>query len=178
MTKLYDELHDQGFLIHAFPCNQFGGQEPGTHEEIKQFVRERYNGQFDLFSKIKVNGANTHPIYEWLKKSFPGDLSWNFAGKFIINKQGIPVARFQWEEWDVIRARIVEELNAPDPADGAAAASAAAAPAASAEQKRCSGAAFDAIDVGTRPCLFFFVFCFYHFLDCIDGLLCFIFLFF
>jgi glutathione peroxidase len=126
MTKLYDELHEQGFLIHAFPCNQFGGQEPGTHEEIKSFVRDRYNGQFDLFSKIKVNGPDTHPIYEWLKKSFPGDLSWNFAAKFIINKQGIPVARFQWEDWEIIRARIVEELNAPDGGEGAAAAAPAA----------------------------------------------------
>jgi len=80
----------------GFPCNQFGGQEPGTASEIKEFVK-KYNVQFDLFSKIDVNGKNTHPLWSYLKKEQGGTLvdmiKWNFT-KFLIDKNGQPVKRY------------------------------------------------------------------------------------
>ncbi len=87
--------------ILAFPCNQFGGQEPGTEAEIKQFAIDRGakvdGGGFDMFSKIDVNGKNAHPMWEYLKSKQGGTLGnfikWNFT-KFVVNKEGIPVARF------------------------------------------------------------------------------------
>ena len=90
----YSESH--GLRILGFPCNQFGSQEPGTDEEIKAFA-EKYGVKFDMFSKIKVNGSDAHPLFEYLKKKQGGTLGsfikWNFT-KFLINKDGIPVARY------------------------------------------------------------------------------------
>lgn len=96
------ELHTQyaeskGLRILAFPCNQFGGQEPGTDAEVKEFATGKYNAQFDLFSKINVNGDNAHPLWKWLKTKQTGLLvnaiKWNFS-KFIVDKEGKAVARF------------------------------------------------------------------------------------
>lgn len=82
--------------ILAFPCNQFGGQEPGSNEEIKQFAESKYNVKFDMFSKIDVNGSNASPLWTYLKEKQAGFLinaiKWNFT-KFIIDKEGKPVAR-------------------------------------------------------------------------------------
>ena len=82
--------------ILAFPCNQFGSQEPGTNEEIKAFVG-KYGVQFDMFDKIDVNGNAAHPLYEYLKSKQGGTLGnfikWNFT-KFVIDKEGQPIARF------------------------------------------------------------------------------------
>jgi glutathione peroxidase len=145
MTAIHDKLRDRGFEVLAFPCNQFGGQEPGTPEEITEFVCERFKGKFPLMEKADVNGEHEQPIYTWLKKSFPGDITWNFAAKFVVNHHGVPIARFETEGWDVIEAKIVEALNERDeeavaePAEeGAVAAAAdekAAAPAAEAPAK-------------------------------------------
>jgi phospholipid-hydroperoxide glutathione peroxidase len=95
---MYDELATtRGLRILAFPCNQFGGQEPGTNEEIKQFVTQNYGVNFDMFAKIEVNGDNAHPLWKYLKDKQGGMLGkfikWNFS-KFIIDKNGQPVARF------------------------------------------------------------------------------------
>jgi len=85
-----------GLRILAFPCNQFGSQEPGTNEEIVNFVA-KYGVKFDMFDKIDVNGNKAHPLYEYLKSKQGGTMGsfikWNFT-KFVINKEGQAVARF------------------------------------------------------------------------------------
>jgi len=95
------ELHakyaeSMGLRILAFPCNQFGGQEPGTNEQIKAFAEEK-GAQFDFFSKIDVNGNNADPLYKFLKNKQHGTLTnaikWNFT-KFLINKKGVPIKRY------------------------------------------------------------------------------------
>jgi len=87
---------DGGLAILGFPCNQFGGQEPGTNEEIKAFA-DGYGVKFDMFEKIDVNGSDAHPLWKYLKAKQGGMLidaiKWNFT-KFVVNKEGIPVARF------------------------------------------------------------------------------------
>jgi len=94
---LYEKYKSKGFVVLGFPCNQFGRQEPGDEASIKKFATSKYGVTFPMFSKVDVNGANTHPVYEYLK-SDPGvgtdDISWNFA-KFLVNKQGKVVARDQ-----------------------------------------------------------------------------------
>lgn len=98
LQALYDEFAEsKGLRILAFPCNQFGGQEPWDHDEIKKFVTEKYGVKFDMFAKIDVNGSNAHPLFNYLKMKQGGTLGdfikWNFT-KFLINKEGIPVARY------------------------------------------------------------------------------------
>jgi len=96
------ELHEKygeekGLKILAFPCNQFGNQEPGTNEEIKKFAQGKYGVKFDLFSKIDVNGDTAHPLWKYLKMKQAGFLvnaiKWNFT-KFVIDKKGQPVQRY------------------------------------------------------------------------------------
>ncbi|KAF8783251.1 Phospholipid hydroperoxide glutathione like protein [Argiope bruennichi] len=86
----------EGLRILGFPCNQFGGQEPGSESQIKEFIKQ-YNVQFDMFSKIDVNGDNTHPLWSYLKKkqggTFGNFIKWNFS-KFLIDKNGQPVKRY------------------------------------------------------------------------------------
>jgi len=89
------------------------GQEPWPEPEIKQFVTESWP-QLNavLFSKINVNGKETHPVYTFLKKALPGDINWNFASKFIIGRDGIPVQRFDSKQsWDDIEQCIKSELD-------------------------------------------------------------------
>jgi len=100
--KQLQELHTKyaesaGLRILGFPCNQFGNQEPKSEAEIKEFATKNYGVQFDMFSKINVNGNDAHPLWKFLKNKQPGFLvnaiKWNFT-KFLINKQGVPVARY------------------------------------------------------------------------------------
>jgi glutathione peroxidase len=96
LEQLYRELHDQGFSIVGFPCNQFGQQEPGNAEEIATFCRTSYEVSFPLSAKLEVNGPGRHPLYAWLtdpQNGFPGDIDWNFA-KFLIDRDGRIVARY------------------------------------------------------------------------------------
>lgn len=93
LEKAYEKYKDKGFVILGFPCNQFGGQEPGSEEEIQKFCTGKYHVTFPMFSKIDVNGKDTSPVYQSLKAKFPGDITWNFE-KFLINKQGEVVKRF------------------------------------------------------------------------------------
>jgi glutathione peroxidase len=96
LEGLYRELHDQGFNIVGFPCNQFGQQEPGNAEDIATFCRSRYEVSFPLSAKLEVNGPGRHPLYAWLtdpQNGFPGDIDWNFA-KFLIDRDGRIVARY------------------------------------------------------------------------------------
>lgn len=97
LQQLYDEYSEkEGLRILAFPSNQFAGQEPGTSEEILNFVKQ-YNVTFDMFEKVDVNGDNAHPLWKWLKTQQKGlitdNIKWNFT-KFIINKEGKAVERF------------------------------------------------------------------------------------
>jgi glutathione peroxidase len=97
LEAVYEKYKDKGFSVLGFPCNQFGGQEPGTNEEIKQFCSSKYNVTFPLFDKIEVNGANRHPLYVTLAgkdSPYPGDIKWNF-GKFLIGKDGKIIKRFE-----------------------------------------------------------------------------------
>jgi len=96
LEALQEKYKDKGFTVLGFPCNQFGGQEPGTNEEIKQFCSSTYNVSFPLFDKIDVNGQNRHPLYVALAgkdSPFPGDIKWNF-NKFLIGRDGKIIKRF------------------------------------------------------------------------------------
>merc|ERR1719261_886669 len=103
MTDLYSKYRDQGLEILAFPCNQFLNQEPWPEAQIAEWTATKFGREFDLFSKIDVNGENTHPTFVFLKKCFPGDITWNFHGRFLVNRAGIPVKRFDEKDgWDVV----------------------------------------------------------------------------
>jgi glutathione peroxidase len=98
LEKIYKEGKDHNLIVLGFPCNQFGKQEPGSDEEIQGFCQMNYGVSFPVFSKIDVNGENTHPLYQFLKSSQKGLLGseaikWNFT-KFWIGKDGIPKKRF------------------------------------------------------------------------------------
>ncbi|MDY4002360.1 MAG: glutathione peroxidase [Streptococcus orisratti] len=97
LQKLYDTYKDQGFVILDFPCNQFAGQAPGSAEEINTFCSLNYQTTFPRFAKIKVNGKEAAPLYDWLKSEKSGLLGkrieWNFA-KFLIDREGNVVQRF------------------------------------------------------------------------------------
>lgn len=98
LQKLYTDFQAEGFEILAFPCNQFGAQEPGTAEEILQFCSSRYAVDFPLFEKTDVNGSQAHPLFEFLKHAAPGILGteaikWNFT-KFLVDRKGQVVRRY------------------------------------------------------------------------------------
>ncbi len=96
LQELYEAKKDDGLVILGFPCNDFGGQEPGTIEEIMTFCSTKYSVTFPIMAKIHVKGEDQHPLYEKLtgkRGAFPGDTSWNF-GKILIGKDGKPIARF------------------------------------------------------------------------------------
>jgi glutathione peroxidase len=97
LESLQKKFGAQGFTVLGFPCNQFGGQEPGTNEQIKQFCSTKYDVSFPLFDKIEVNGPNRHPLYVSLagkESPFPGDIKWNF-NKFLIGRDGTIIKRFE-----------------------------------------------------------------------------------
>ena len=98
LEELYKKHQKEGLEILGFPCNQFGQQEPGSDEEIKTFCETKFNVSFPLFSKIDVNGADTHPLYVFLKTERPGifkteAIKWNFT-KFLVDRQGEVIGRF------------------------------------------------------------------------------------
>jgi glutathione peroxidase len=97
LESIHRKYSPQGFTVVAFPSNDFGAQEPGTNEEIKQFCSARYNVTFPLFDKIHVKGPGQHPLYKTLTgagAAFPGDIAWNF-GKFLVGRDGKVLARFE-----------------------------------------------------------------------------------
>lgn len=98
LQELQEKFKDSGFSVLAFPCNQFGGQEPGSSEEIQEFCTVNYGINFPIFEKVDVKGEDAHPLFKYLtseKKGLLGSesIKWNFT-KFLINKEGKPVARF------------------------------------------------------------------------------------
>ncbi|MDX2170466.1 MAG: glutathione peroxidase [Deltaproteobacteria bacterium] len=98
LQSLYEKYKDRGFAVLGFPCNQFGGQEPGSEGQIKTFCETRFGVTFPMFAKLEVNGAGRHPLYAFLtgaatQPDGAGDIQWNFA-KFLVGKDGTVLARF------------------------------------------------------------------------------------
>jgi len=98
LENLHKELSDQGLIVLGFPCNQFGKQDPGSDGQIEEFCQLNYGVSFPMFSKIEVNGSNTHPLYEYLKQNAKGlmgskTIKWNFT-KFLVNREGEVVKRY------------------------------------------------------------------------------------
>ena len=99
LEQLQEQYAERGFSVVGFPCNQFGGQEPGTAEEIQQFCSTTYGVSFPMFEKIEVNGPGRHPIYQELTElpdaaGEAGDIQWNFE-KFLVSPNGKALARFR-----------------------------------------------------------------------------------
>lgn len=98
LEEIYKDYKDQGLEVLAFPSNQFGEQEPGNAEEIKNFCKLNYDVTFPLFAKTDVNGEDAHPLFQYLKKELSGvfgteKIKWNFT-KFVIDKNGEPFKRY------------------------------------------------------------------------------------
>jgi glutathione peroxidase len=98
LEKLWRKYQDKGLVVLGFPCDQFGHQEPGDEEEIKNFCSLTYDVSFPMFSKIEVNGAKAHPLYKWLKSEKSGllgleGIKWNFT-KFLVGKDGQVLKRY------------------------------------------------------------------------------------
>jgi glutathione peroxidase len=98
LEALWRKYRDRGFEVLAFPCNQFGAQEPGSAEEIATFCRTTYDVSFPLMAKVEVNGDGAAPLYKWLKDKAPGlmgtrSIKWNFT-KFLIDREGKVVRRY------------------------------------------------------------------------------------
>ena len=97
LEALYQKYRDEGLEILGFPCNQFGGQEPGGVKEIEQTCLINYGVSFPMFEKVDVNGATSHPVFTYLRSALPGLLGgrirWNFT-KFLVGREGEPIKRF------------------------------------------------------------------------------------
>jgi len=116
LQEIYEKYKDQGFEVLGFPCNDFGGQEPGSNEEIAEFCSLNFSTTFPMFDKVKVLGKEKHPLFEILtnnSKTGKSDIKWNFE-KFIIDKEGNVVDRFRSitkPESEKIISLIEEELG-------------------------------------------------------------------
>lgn len=98
LEKLWETYKGQGLVVLGFPCDQFGHQEPGDADEIRNFCSLNYDVSFPLYEKVEVNGGTAHPLWKWLKKEKPGllgmeSIKWNFT-KFLIDKNGRVVKRY------------------------------------------------------------------------------------
>lgn len=111
LEELYSRYRESGLRILAFPANNFGAQEPGTNEQIKEFCTANYDVTFDLFEKISVKGEDIDPLYAWLTKEtpFPGDIRWNFT-KFLVDAEGQVVARFETKT-DPLDEKVIEKIE-------------------------------------------------------------------
>ncbi len=117
LQALYEKYKEDGLVILGFPANNFGGQEPGTDKEIKQFCRVNYDVSFPMFSKVSVKGNDQHPLFTYLTTAknpdFRGDIKWNFE-KFLVGKDGSLKHRFRSDvtpQSDEIMRAIEMELN-------------------------------------------------------------------
>ncbi|MDZ4308022.1 glutathione peroxidase [Allopontixanthobacter sp.] len=114
LEKVYRKYADQGFEVLGFPCNQFGGQEPGSAEEIDQFCKVNFGVTFPLMQKVDVNGPGASPLFDWMKAEAPGLLGskaikWNFT-KFLIDRQGNVVKRYAPADRPETIAKDIEKL--------------------------------------------------------------------
>ena len=115
LQELFDKYGEQGFTVLGFPSNEFAGQEPGSSDEIEEFCQVNYGVSFPMFEKIKVNGKNAHPLYQWLKTEKGGILvdaiKWNFT-KFLVDQNGKVVERVAPQSSpEKLRDKIDELLN-------------------------------------------------------------------
>lgn len=94
LEQLYRKYKDRGFVIVGVPANNFGGQEPGTEAEIKEFCKRNYDVTFPMMSKVSVKGGDMTPLYQYLTSSAGGDVKWNFT-KFLAGKDGKVIGRFE-----------------------------------------------------------------------------------
>ncbi|KJY98134.1 MULTISPECIES: glutathione peroxidase [Pseudoalteromonas] len=117
LNALYQDFENKGLVVLAFPCNQFGAQEPGDDAQISEFCELNYGVSFPVMTKVDVNGADAHPLFSYLKQQAPGVLGskaikWNFT-KFLVDQQGQVVKRYApTTKPEAIRADI-EQLLAP-----------------------------------------------------------------
>lgn len=113
LQELYEEIGNEAFEILGFPCNQFGGQDPGTDEEIADFCSANYGVSFPMFSKVDVKGDQAHPLFKHLTSEQKGllteDIKWNFT-KFLIDKDGKVVDRFSPQKEPAKLKKDIEEL--------------------------------------------------------------------
>lgn len=114
LENLYEKYKDQGFEVLAFPCNQFGAQEPGDQAEIESFCSLNFGTKFPIFKKIKVNGDEATPLFNFLKEEAPGVLGskaikWNFT-KFLVNREGRVLKRFAPKDKPEDLTADIEEL--------------------------------------------------------------------
>ena len=98
LEQLHQRYADQGLTVLGFPCNQFGGQDPGDNAQIAGFCQKNYGVSFQMMAKVEVNGANAHPVYQWLTAEAPGLLGtkaikWNFT-KFLVGRDGRVIRRY------------------------------------------------------------------------------------
>ena len=114
LEKLFQDYKDKDFEVLAFPCNQFGAQEPGEAEEIEQFCKVNFGLTFPLMQKVEVNGDNASPLFDWMKKEAPGlmgskSIKWNFT-KFLIDREGNVVKRYGPADAPASIAKDIEKL--------------------------------------------------------------------
>jgi glutathione peroxidase len=98
LEKLWETYKEQGLVVIGFPSNEFGGQDPGSNDEIASFCQLNFGVSFPMMGKVEVNGGGAHPLWQWLKEQAPGFLGtkaikWNFT-KFLINREGAVVGRY------------------------------------------------------------------------------------
>ena len=121
LQALYRDYHERGFTLLAFPCNQFGRQEPGDADAIASFCANNYAVSFPLFAKIEVNGPQAHPLFKWLERDKPGifgtrRIKWNFT-KFLVGRDGQPIRRYGSRTRPDSLRHAIERALAATPAD-------------------------------------------------------------
>jgi glutathione peroxidase len=120
LEKLWLDYRDRGLVIVGFPSNEFGGQDPGSNDEIASFCERNYGVSFPMMAKVKVNGADAHPVWKWLKAEAPGMLGieaikWNFT-KFLVGKDGQVIRRYAPNDTpESMRKDIEQALAAREP---------------------------------------------------------------
>jgi glutathione peroxidase len=120
LEDLYRKYQDRGFVVLGFPCNQFGGQEPGSDEQVATFCEKNYGVSFPMFSKVEVNGPNAHPLFTLLKQQAPGILGsegikWNFT-KFLVDGHGKVAMRYgSITSPEKIESDLVDALSSSQP---------------------------------------------------------------
>jgi glutathione peroxidase len=117
LEELHQQFGPQGLVVLGFPCNQFGGQDPGSAEEIGAFCQRNYGVSFTMMEKVEVNGPNAHPLFAWLKHEAPGllgseGIKWNFT-KFLIGRDGRVIKRYAPQDTPAKIAKDIEAALAP-----------------------------------------------------------------
>lgn len=115
LEKLYEKYKDQGLMVLGFPANNYGGQEPGTNQQIQQFCTSKFGVKFDMFSKISVHGDDIHPLFRFLTEgggntALAGEIKWNFE-KFLIDKKGQLIKRYR-HRLDPMNEEILHDIEA------------------------------------------------------------------